>query len=82
MKKQTAVEWLIEQMNTKQFIYSDRTEILEQAKKMEKEQMKSDAKIFSNADILNALHSLELKDNKNYSNIYDGIKKWYYSKIQ
>jgi hypothetical protein len=37
--KQTAVEWLIEQMKTKQFIYLDRTEILNQALEMEKEQI-------------------------------------------
>ena len=35
--KQTAVEWLIEQMKTKQFIYLDRTEILNQTKELEKQ---------------------------------------------
>ncbi len=36
----TAVEWLIEQMQTNQFIYLDRTEILNKAKEMEKNQIK------------------------------------------
>jgi hypothetical protein len=28
-------------------------------------------------DIINALHSVELKDNKNYSKIYEGMKDWF-----
>jgi hypothetical protein len=35
----TTVEWLVEQMQSKEFIYRDRTTIIEQAKEMEKEQM-------------------------------------------
>jgi len=35
----TAVEWLIEQFNTVEFIYDDRSKILEQAKEMEKQQI-------------------------------------------
>jgi len=28
-------------------------------------------------DVINALHSVELKDNKNYSRIYEEMKKWF-----
>jgi hypothetical protein len=28
-------------------------------------------------DIANALHSVELKDNKNYYKIYEGMKEWF-----
>jgi hypothetical protein len=41
--KKTAVEWLIEQINSAKWKWSDRTDrnaIIEQAKEMEKEQMK------------------------------------------
>lgn len=34
----TAIEWLEEQMKTKNFIYLDRTKILDKAKEMEKQQ--------------------------------------------
>lgn len=33
--------------------------------------------LHSENDIINAMHSVELKDNKNYSKIYDGMKKWF-----
>jgi hypothetical protein len=38
-KKQTAVEWLIEQIQTFEFTHLDRNRILDQAKAMEKEQI-------------------------------------------
>lgn len=44
----------------------------EQAEEMEKQQQG-----YSEEDIINALHSLELKDNKNYSKIYNGMKEWF-----
>jgi Ni,Fe-hydrogenase maturation factor len=37
--KQTAAEWLIEQFNSKEFMYGDRTNIIKQAKEMEKQQI-------------------------------------------
>ena len=40
MKKQTAVEWLLEELNDNGFKYLDlATDIIEQAKEMEKEQI-------------------------------------------
>jgi hypothetical protein len=35
----TAVEWLVEQFNSEEFIYRDRTNIIQQAKEMEKQQI-------------------------------------------
>jgi hypothetical protein len=32
---------------------------------------------YSEEDIINALHSVELKDNKDYSKIYNGMKEWF-----
>ena len=32
---------------------------------------------YSEEDIMNALHSVELKDNKDYSKIYNGMKEWF-----
>ncbi len=32
---------------------------------------------YSEEDIINALHSVELKDNKDYTKIYEGMKKWF-----
>ncbi len=69
--KQTAVEWLIEQMKTKQFIYLDRTEILNQAKEIEKEQQG-----YSEEEIMNALHSVELKYNRDFTKIYEGVLEY------
>jgi hypothetical protein len=34
-------------------------------------------RMYSEEDIMNALHSVELKDNRNYSKIYDGMKEWF-----
>ena len=31
----------------------------------------------SEEDMINALHSVELKDNKDYSKIYNGMKEWF-----
>ena len=47
----TAVEWLIEQMQTNQFIYLDRTEILNKAKEIEKEQHQETFKQSRSANI-------------------------------
>jgi hypothetical protein len=33
-------------------------------------------RMYSEEDIINALHSVELKDNRNYSKIYVGMKEW------
>ena len=38
-KQQTAMEWMVEQFNSHQFRYGDRTQIIEQALKMEAEQL-------------------------------------------
>jgi hypothetical protein len=35
----TAVEWIVEQFNSEEFIYRDRTNIIQQAKEMEKQQV-------------------------------------------
>jgi hypothetical protein len=32
---------------------------------------------YTEEDIINALHSVELKDNKDYSKIYNGMKEWF-----
>jgi len=42
MKEQTAVEWLVEQFNSEEFRYRDRTNIIQQALEMEKEQKHSE----------------------------------------
>jgi hypothetical protein len=34
-------------------------------------------RMYSEEDIMNALHSVELKDNKDYSKIYSGMKEWF-----
>jgi hypothetical protein len=34
-------------------------------------------RMYSEEDIMNALHSVELKDNKDYSKIYNGMKDWF-----
>jgi hypothetical protein len=34
-------------------------------------------RMYSEDDIINALHSVELKDNRNYSKIYVGMKEWF-----
>jgi hypothetical protein len=35
----TAVEWIVEQFNSEEFVYRDRTNIIQQAKEMEKQQV-------------------------------------------
>jgi hypothetical protein len=34
-------------------------------------------RMYNEEDIINALHSVELKDNKDYSKIYNGMKEWF-----
>ena len=34
-------------------------------------------RMYSEEDIINALHSVELKDNKDYTKIYNGMKEWF-----
>jgi hypothetical protein len=34
-------------------------------------------RMFSKQDVINALHSVELKDNKNYSKIWKGMEEWF-----
>ena len=33
--------------------------------------------MISDFDVMDALHSVELKDNKNYTKIYNGMKEWF-----
>lgn len=33
--------------------------------------------MYTEEDIINALHSVELRDNKNYTKIYSGMKEWF-----
>jgi hypothetical protein len=40
-------------------------------------QQEQDKNKYSEKDIINALHSVELKDNKDYSKIYKGMKEWF-----
>jgi len=40
-------------------------------------QQEQDNNKYSQEDIINALHSVELKDNKDYSKIYNGMKEWF-----
>lgn len=34
-------------------------------------------RMYTEEDIINALHSVELRDNKDYSKIYNGMKEWF-----
>ena len=78
--KQTAVEWLVEELEMIENSYhSDSTDYvdsrknaIELAKYMENQQQG-----YSDEDIVRALHSVELKDNKDYSKIYHGMKEWF-----
>ena len=70
MKKQTAVEFLLEKYKSQNTLLF--AEDFEQAKEIEKEQ-----KGYSLDDVKNALHSVELKDNKNYSKIWAGMENWF-----
>jgi hypothetical protein len=70
MKEQTAVEFLLEKYKSQNTLLF--AEDFEQAKEIEKEQ-----KGYSLDDVKNALHSVELKDNKNYSKIWAGMENWF-----
>ena len=72
MSKQSAVEWLVEQIKKDSNLRLrgfDIDGIGKQAKEMEEQQ-----RGYSEEDMINALHSVELKDNKDYSKIYNGMK--------
>ena len=38
---------------------------------------KQDKNLYSEEELINALHSVELRDNKDYSKIYSGMKEWF-----
>ena len=40
-------------------------------------QQQQNKNLYSEEDIINALHSLELKYNRDFSKIYQGIKEWF-----
>lgn len=40
-------------------------------------QKEQDKKLYNEEEIINALHSVELRDDKDYSKIYNGMKKWF-----
>ena len=40
-------------------------------------QQEQNKKLYSEEEIINALHSVELRDNKDYSKIYSGMKEWF-----
>jgi hypothetical protein len=73
--KQTPVEWLVEEMSKTYIFNQDDFDMFKHAKKIEKEEQEKNK--FSEEDIINALHSVELKDNKDYSKIYNGMKEWF-----
>jgi hypothetical protein len=53
-----------------QFEYTDGVYGFKQGAKWQAERM------YSEEDVMNALHSVELKHNKDYSKIYEGIKEF------
>ena len=40
-------------------------------------QQEQDKNLYSEEEVINALHSVELRDNKDYSKIYSGMKEWF-----
>ena len=40
-------------------------------------QQEQNKNLYSEEDIINALHSVELRDNKDYSKIYNGMKEYF-----
>ena len=80
--KQTAIEWLSEQLLNLDIEFDSmlinranywvkRNNILEQAKEIEKEQQG-----YSEEEIMNALHSIELKYNRDFTKIYEGVLEY------
>ena len=66
----TALEWLYLQSANKKL---DLFDLLE-AKAMEKKQTE---RMYSEEEVMNALHSLELKYNRDFTKIYEGMKEWF-----
>jgi len=74
--KQTAVEWLEENMDNLlmdgyAFNSKEANQLYEQAKELENEQQG-----YSEEEIMNALHSVELKYNRNFTKIYEGVLEY------
>ena len=40
-------------------------------------QQEQNKNLYSEEEVINALHSVELRDNKDYSKIYSGMKEWF-----
>ena len=69
-KKQTLEEFI----NSQPYYGSCTTEYLEGIEEGAKWQ---EQRMYSEEDVINALHSVELKDNKDYTKIYNGMKEWF-----
>jgi secreted Zn-dependent insulinase-like peptidase len=72
MKKETLKE--AAENYAKQFDYAEDSDAYSDFIKGAKWQKK---RMYSDKDIINALHSVELKDNKDYTKIYNGMKEWF-----
>ena len=68
--KQTAVDFLIEKL-IPQTITQEQFYIIEQAVEMEKQQ-----KGYSEEEVIDALRSVELKYNKDFTRIYEGVSEY------
>ena len=87
--KQTAVDFIVKELD---ILHRERKEkvidaetffkhkgvLIKEAKEMEKQQTKYQAeRMYSEEDVMNALHSVELKYNRDFSKIYEGVKEWF-----
>lgn len=79
MKKETIEEFIKEVLNEEFFTniseYRKAERLMELSAKWQQE------KSYSQLDVVrilsNSLHSVELKDNKDYSKIYNNMKEWF-----
>ena len=76
MKKQETLEEFIKEILQDEFFtniaeYEKAERLIEIGAKWQQERS------YSEEDMRDALHSVELKDNKDYSKIYNGMKDWF-----
>jgi hypothetical protein len=75
--KKSAVDWLKPQIELMLMDgHKPYPNQLEEAFQIAKD-LENQKQGYSEEDIINALHSVELKDNKDYSKIYNGMKEWF-----
>ena len=76
-RRDECIKWQAERMGLMEIELRHTKTLLASCEKALEDRDKQAERMYSEEDIINALHSVELKDNKDYTKIYEGMKDWF-----